>query len=199
MSLLTACAANQEYKKPTSSYKNKSHYRHEQLDSPAAKQVTGAALSGVIGGLLGPLGILVTAIGSNVSQKQGIVSYLKQMDNTEMVGIVLEDVTDKRNKQFLSNPRWFKNLPSKDQLPKQLNVDLGSGNSFIFPLMPGLEVGEGDIVTILASNTTHNLASINADFYKDLPLIISLRCKNTDIQCITLPENEQGIVKRISN
>ena len=197
--MLTACAANQEYKKPTSSYKNKSHYRHEQLDSPAAKQVTGAALSGIIGGLLGPIGILVTAVGSNVSQRQGIVSYLKQMDNTEMVGIVLEDVTDKRNKQFLSNPRWFKNLPSKDRLPRQLNVDLGSGNSFIFPLMPGLEVDEGDIVTISAPSTTHNLASIKADFYKDLPLIISLRCKRTDINCAALPENEQGIARRFNN
>lgn len=197
VSLLTACVSTQEYKKPPSSNKSKSSYQHEQLSSPAAKQVSGAALSGVLGGLLGPLGILVTAIGSNVSHKQGIVSYLKQMNDTEMVGLVIEDVTEKRNNEFLSNPRWFINLPAKDKLPRELNVDLGSGNSFIFPLKSGLEVSEGDIVTIIAPSSTHHLASIKADFYKDLPQVIAVRCKMNDSVCIELPENELGIARRL--
>lgn len=197
VSLLSACASTQEYKKPPSSTKAKSSYRHEQLSSPAAKQVTGAALSGLVGGLLGPLGILITAIGSSASQKQGVVSYLKQMNDTEMVGLVIEDVTEKRNSEFLSNPRWFTNLPAKDKLPKQLNVDLGSGNSFIFPLISGLEVSEGDIVTIIAPSSTHHLASIKADFDKDLPQIIAVRCKMNDSACIGLPENELGIARRL--
>lgn len=197
LSFLSACASSMAYKKPPSMGKSKSFYKHEQFNSPAAKQASGAALSGFIGGLLGPIGILVTAIGSNVSQKQGVVSYLKQMDNTEMAGVVIENVTDKRNKEFLANPRWFTNLPSKDKLPNQVNVDLGSGNSFIFPVMVGVDVAEGDVVTVIASSTTHNLASNKSDFFKDLPQVTNVRCKANDADCISAPENEPGIVRRI--
>lgn len=197
LSLLSACASNQEYKKPPSMGKSKSLYKHEQFNSPAAKQVSGAVVSGIVGGLLGPIGILVTAIGSSVSQKQGVIAYLEQMDNTEMAGIVIEDVTKKRNQQFLENPRWFTNLPAKDKLPREVNVDLGSGNSFIFPVAAGVEVSEGDVVKIIAPSTTHKLASIKADFYKDLPQVTEVRCKANDVDCITAPENEPGIVRRM--
>jgi hypothetical protein len=197
LSLLSGCASGQEYKKPPSMGKSKSLYKHEQFSSPASKQVAGAAISGIVGGLLGPLGILVTAIGSSVSQKQGVISYLKQMNSTEMAGIVIEDVTTKRNQEFLDNPRWFINLPAKEMLPKEVNVDLGSGNSFIFPVVAGVDVSEGDVVTIIAPPTTHNLASIKSDFYKDLPQVTEVRCMANDIDCITASENEPGIVRRL--
>lgn len=197
LSLLSACASNQGYKKPMSMGKSKSLYKREQFNSPAAKQVSGAVVSGIVGGLLGPIGILVTAIGSSVSQKQSVIAYLKQMDNTEMAGIVIEDVTKKRNQEFLENPRWFTNLPAKDKLPREVNVDLGSGNSFIFPVATGVEVTEGDVITVIASPTTHNLVSIKSDFFKDLPQVTEVRCKANDADCIAAPENELGIVRRM--
>lgn len=177
--------------------KSKALYKHEQFDSPASKQAAGAAISGIVGGLLGPLGILVTAIGSSISHKQSVISYLKQMNNAEMSGLVIEVATDKRNKEFLANPRWFTNLPPKEKLPKEVNVDLGSGNSFIFPVVSGVHVSEGDVVTIIAPSTTHNLASIKSDFFKDLPQVTEVRCKANDADCIAAPENELGIVRRM--
>ncbi len=191
-----ACTSTTAYKKPPSMGKPKSDYQHEQFNSPASTQAGGAALSGLVGGLLGPIGILVTGIGSGLSYKQGIVSYMKQMNNTEMSAIVIEEVTEKRNKELLDNPRWFVNLPPKNELPHQVNVDLGSGNSFIFPVESDLDVATGDVVTVISSSTAHNLASPKADFFKDYPRVVSIRCKANDDSCIKLPENELGIVRR---
>lgn len=196
--LTTACSSTIEYKKPPSMGKPKSDYKHEQFNSPASTQASGAAVSGLVGGLLGPIGILVTGIGTGLSFKQGIISYMKQMNDTEMSGIVIEDVTEKRNKELLANPRWFTNLPPKNQLPRQVNVDLGSGNSFIFPVESTLDVATGDVVTVISGSTAHNLASPKADFFTDYPRVVNIRCKANDDSCITLPENELGIVRRFN-
>lgn len=194
--LLHGCATTPEYLPAPSSSKPASEYHREQLNSPTSKQVGGAAASGAIGGLLGPLGIIVAVVGANSTRISALETYWKSIDDTELVGVVIEDATQKRNAQFLDNPRWFSNLPNKDQLPQQMNIDFGSGNSLVFPVNPGIHPAVGDVVTVVASPTAHKLMKPRADFYHDLPWIVGVRCNKQDVACIADPANEPGVARR---
>jgi len=194
--LLHGCATTPDYLPAPSKSKSASEYHREQLNSPTSKQVGGAAASGAIGGLLGPLGLIVAVVGANSTRMSALETYWKTIDDTELVGVVIEDATSKRNEQFLDNPRWFSNLPKKAQLPQQLNIDLGSGNSLVLPVNPGIHPAVGDVVTVVASPTAHNLMKPRADFYHDLPWVVAIRCEKQDAACIADPTNEPGVVRR---
>ena len=196
--LLGGCATTPNYLPAPSAKQTNIEHKREQIQSPAAKQIGGAALSGILGGLLGPVGILVTSIGSAATQKAGLTSYWKSISGTELVGVIIEDVTEQRNKEFLSNPSWFKHLPSKDQRPKQWNVDFGNGNSFVFPVASNIKPHIGDVVTIISPATAYQLMDKQADFEQDLPKITSVRCMAYDLACVKNPENELGVAKRFN-
>jgi plastocyanin len=87
-------------------------------------------------------------------------------------------------------------LASAD-LPRHLNIDLGSGNSFVFPIAKSVEANVGDVVTVIATHSTHNLASARADFFKDLPRVTVVRCKYDNRACVDLPENGLGVTRRL--
>ncbi len=193
---LSACSSN-PYHTPPSKGKSASDYKREQLDYSKTQELGGAALSGLVGGLLGPAGILITSLGTTGARLRALNNYWSSVDNTELVGVVYQDVTKARNAEFLDHSSWFTNLPKKADLPLELNVDTGSGNSFVFPVKPDIHPEIGDVVTIKASSTTHKIMSKHADFFQDLPWIVEIRCKKQDKACIDAPENEVGVAKRI--
>lgn len=194
-SIISGCAAGPSYKAAPSAKITKA-YTREQIASPAGKQVGGAVVSGIIGGLLGPLGAIVTAIGNSQTQKITVTKYWKSFSNTRMVGVVVEDVSKKRINEYLDNPRWFQNLPTKAQMPAHFSVDFGSGNLLMLPVQIGVMPKIGDVVEVYAPPNAWTLVNQKADF-GGLPQITKIRCNFQDIACINGPENEPGIVEHL--
>ncbi len=196
--ILNGCASTPEYLPPPSRNQSSHDAQREQLNYATGQELGGAAVSGAIGGILGPIGIIVTAIGTASTRRHAQNLYWQSVDNTELVGIVIEDATKKRNQEYLDHPRWFSNLPAKQSLPQELNVDVGSGNSFVLPVKTTIHPQVGDIVTILAPATTHKLMSPHADFYQDMPQIVEIRCQKQDMACMKAADNALGVAKRFS-
>lgn len=197
LSLTTGCAGGPTYK-PAPSAKSNTQYKREQIASPVGKQVGGAVMSGVVGGLLGPLGIIITSIGSNRTQKITMTHYWKSFSNTELVGVIVEDVTKKRVSEYLSNRSWFKDLPKKDEMPMHFSVDVGSGNILMLPVSSDLTTMPqvGDVVEVYAPPHAWHLVSPKAPF-SALPVITTIRCEAANLACVLDPDNEPGIIKRL--
>lgn len=193
---LTACSTTPTYLPSPTAKKSASDYQREQISSPASKQVAGAALSGVVGGLLGPVGILVTSIGTAAANRKALISTWQSFSNTRMVGVVVEDVSKKRIGEYLSNPRWFKDLPPKAQIPAHFSVDFGSGSLLMLPLATGVMPQIGDVVTVYAPPHAWHLVSVHAEF-SSLPQITEIRCHAGVKACIDNPDNEPGILEHL--
>lgn len=193
---ITGCSTTPTYLPSPTAKKSASDYKREQISSPASKQVAGAALSGVIGGLLGPIGILVTSIGTATTNRKALISTWQSFSNTRMVGVVVEDVSKKRIGEYLSNPRWFKDLPPKDQIPAHFSVDFGSGSLLMVPVSQGIMPQIGDVVTVYAPPHAWHLVSVHAEF-SALPQITEIRCHAQDKACIDNPDNEPGILEHL--
>ena len=196
--VLSGCASSPNYRPAPSAERTPESYHREQLHYPTGKELGGAAVSGAIGGLLGPLGALITVIGTHSTRMNAMETYWRSIDNTEIVGVVIEDVTEIRNAEFLDHGRWFANLPPKEALPQQVNIDTGSGNHLVLPVKPGLNARTGDVVTVLAGPTAHKLIKPRADFFLDLPWVVGIRCRGEDSVCMADPDNEPGVAKRFT-
>lgn len=196
--MLTACASTPNYKPPASENKSAKDYQREQIPSQKSYATGRAALGGIVGGLLGPLGAIITGINSGLTVKDATERYFRFIDNSEIVGVVTEDITVQRSKEYLANPRWFYPKLAKSDIPPHYSVDMGSGNQFYFPAETKLNVQVGDVVTIIVPATAHRLASVGVNFKTDMPRIVAVRCQQRNVACVNDKLNEPGIARRFA-
>lgn len=97
--------------------------------------------------------------------------------------------------------KGFEASQFKDAFERYLSSSQKIDDSSYKPLnsRPSLNPPVTDDVTNsnLPSNSTHNLASARADFFKDLPRVTAVRCKYDNRACVDLPENGLGVIRRL--
>lgn len=195
---VTGCATNTtpKYLPPPSAKKSSSDYTRQQIASPAKKQILSAFVTGFVAGALGPLGSIVSNVTAKYTQKKISTGYWKSFSNTELVGVVIEDATEKRLSEYKNKADLFTHLPAIAAMPNHYSVDFGSGNFFILPVHEGLKLQVGDVVTAYVTPDAWKIVADKID-YTYLPKITAIRCLATDNTCISAPENEPGIAKRL--
>lgn len=190
--LVTGCASTQGYLPPPSQKDNSPHLR-SQLPQPSSLQKTGAFISGVIGGALGPLGIIVTKLGSSLTTEVAMQHFWNKFSHAEILGVVIEDVTERRKMEIRDHQKLFTNLPSLNNFPKHYSVDLGSGHGMIMPTNLRANLKPGDLVRVVTSENVSKLQITPVD-YKQVPTITDKICDAEDRECLRRPENEIGVV-----
>jgi predicted small lipoprotein YifL len=194
---MVGCATSApKYLPAPSAKKTVNDYKREQIASPEGKQLASSFVSGFIGGVMGPFGAIFSVISASYADKKILVNHWKSFSNTELVGVVIEDVTQKRLLDYKNNAKTFTNLPTEANMPKHYTVDLGAGNLFVLPVKAGIHTHVGDVVTVYAPPDTWKLVEGKANFHY-MPTIINVRCLATDQACIKAPDNEQGIAKHL--
>ena len=198
---MSGCAS--QYLPPPSRNTPASAYTREQIKPMRHFSAAGfgeSSMVGVLAALTGPFALLVLPVGtfevSKHERHKDLTAYWQQIDDTELVGAVVQDVTKFRNQQFHDHPKWFKNLPPPTQLPQEVSVDCGSGNLFQVPVRPGVRVSPGDIVTVMSPATVDHLINTDANFYKDQPWVVAVRCQKGDTNCAQDPANQEGIARK---
>jgi len=195
---MVGCASTSgpTYLPAPSANKSSSDYKRAQIESPVKKQMISAAITGFIGGALGPLGSIFTNVVSKYSQKKIITGYWKSFSNTELVGVVIEDATQQRLLEYKNKAELFTQLPNEAMMPKHYSVDFGAGNLFILPVKNGIHPQVGDVVTAYVAPDAWKIVDEKVNF-EYIPTIIDIRCSASNQACINAPENEQGIAKHL--
>ncbi|WP_292804026.1 hypothetical protein [Methylotenera sp.] len=196
---LVGCASTTppKYLPAPSAAKSAEDYQRQQIPSPVKKQMLSAFVSGFVSGALGPLGGFVSSYISKYSQQKILTGYWQSIANTEIVGVVIEDATQKRKQEYQANAKLFTNLPPEATMPQHLSVDFGSGHLLILPVTPSITPKQGDVVSAFIADDAWKMVGDPIDF-KYMPRISSIRCVAADIACVKRPENEQGIAQRFN-
>lgn len=197
---LVGCASTTppKYLPAPSASKSADDYQRQQIPSPVKKQMLSAFASGFINGALGPFGGIVSHLVSKYSQQLILTSYWKSIADTEIVGVVIEDVTQKRLSEYQAHPKQFSHLPAQSAMPQHVSVDFGSGHLLILPVNANISPKAGDVVSAVIANDAWKMIGDPIDF-DYMPRISNIRCISTDITCAKLPENEQGIAQHFEN
>lgn len=190
--LVTGCASTNGYLPPPSKSDTSQHLR-SQLPQPSNLQKTGAFISGVIGGALGPLGIIVTKLGSRLTTEVAMRHFWSKFSNAEIFGVVIEDVTERRKVEIRDHQRLFTNLPNLNDFPKHYSIDLGAGHGMIMPTHLRINLKPGDLVRVVTSQNVCKLQDTPID-YTLFPTITDKICDAEDSECLRRPENEIGVV-----
>lgn len=194
LSLVGCASTPPKYLPAPSASKSADDYKRQQIPSAAKKQMLSAFASGFINGALGPFGGIVSHFFSKYSQQMILAGYWKSLADTEIVGVVIEDVTQRRISEYQANPKQFIHLPPQSSMPQHVSVDFGSGHLLILPVNTNIAPKAGDVVSAVIASDAWKMIDDPIDF-NYMPRISNIRCFAIDVACAKLPENEQGIAQ----